>query len=327
MSAAPPTAARTLRALTALGLLISCSPEAARRPTWRESWELLACTDDGGLLDARVSISNTGVLAGQGHVRLDRWRGDDSPVNFARVAAPDQSGVWPDRDRVRVGPDRLSVERRGWTLRIHDDEASAVVHLEATGGPAPADTRIAAGGGQWTQSVPLSAASVSGWLEAGSRGGALGGHGLLTWRGGDGAPDWPRRSIHILGGPETTIGFEQHGEARMAWGRLEGRDLVMDDAQLAVDTDGTLALDLRPAEDIVVRLAVRRTGGTTEPHAGLSTIERQALRALGGPPLRRVHLLQARFEGPGTSIRVPGALVEVAAPEDLLDVTPRRRAQ
>jgi hypothetical protein len=315
------------RGLPILALLLGCTPGVERRATWRETWELIACTDDGGLLDARVSIGNTGVLAGQGHLRLDRWRGDDSPVNFSRVAAPEASGVWPERDRVRVGPDRLAVERRGWTLRVNDDEASAVVHLEANGGPTPSEIRVATTGGQWTQSVPLSSAGVTGWLEAGSRGGALGGHGMLTWRGGEGAPAWPRRAVYVFGGADTSIGFDQHGESRMTWGRLEGRDLVMDDAALSTNEDGTLVLDLRPAEDLVLTMTARRTGGTTDPYANVSAVEKQALRALGGPPVRRVYLLQARVDGAGKALRVPAALVEVAAADDLLDVVPRRRAR
>jgi hypothetical protein len=311
--------------LLALAALVGCRATPEQRPLWRESWELIAPTDDGGLLDARVTVGNTGVLAGQGHLRLDRWRGDDSPVNFARMASPDESGVWPERDRVRVGPDRLGVERRGWTLRVNDDEASAVVHLETTGGPSPEQVSTEVQGGTWTMSVPLASGEVAGWLEAGSRGGALGGQGVLTWRGGDGLPGWPRRAVYIIGGGETSVGLDEHGGARMAWGRVGGRDLVMDDAALKTGPDGELVLDLRPAEDIAFTLVPRTTGGTTDPFERLSTVEKQALRALGGPPVRRVQLLQARVLGTPTALRVPAVLVEVAAPENLLDIEPRRR--
>lgn len=313
------------RAALAVLLLAGCRAVPEQRPLWRESWELLVPTDDGGLLDARIAVGNTGVLAGQGHLRLDRWRGDDSPVNFARVASPDESGVWPERDRVRVGPDRLGVERRGWTLRVSDDETSAVVHLEANGGPTPTDVRHETTGGTWTQSVPLASAEVTGWLEAGSRGGAIGGHGVLTYRGGDGVPDWPRRAVYVFGGAETSVGVDVHGGGRMAWGRVGGRDLVMDDAQLKTGPEGELLLDLRPAEDVALVLTPRTTGGRSDPFSGLSTVEQQALRPLGGPPVRRVQLLQAKFAGAGTAVRLPAVLVEVAAEEDLLDIKPRKR--
>ncbi|MEC8425055.1 MAG: hypothetical protein VX000_14825, partial [Myxococcota bacterium] len=222
------------------------------------------------------------------------------------------------------GPDRLAVERRGWTLRVNDDDASAVVHLEANGGPAPDEVRTQTLGGWWTQSVPMASGEITGWLEAGSRGGALGGNGLLTWRGGDGAPAWPRRAVYVLGGADTSIGLDQHGSSRLAWGRLEGRDLDMTDAALRTGPDGGLVLDLRPAEQIVLSLTVRKTGGTTDPYDGLSGVEQQALRVVGGPPVRRVHLLQARVESGGLPVRVPAALVEVAAQGDLLPLSPRR---
>jgi hypothetical protein len=74
-------------------------------------------------------------------------------------------------------------------------------------------------------------------------------------------------------------------------------------------------------------MTVRKTGGTTDPYANISTIEKQALRGLGGPPVRRVQLLQARIDGAGRALRVPAALVEVGSPDDLLDIQPRRRAR
>ena len=306
-------------------LLVGCRSAPSERPLWREHWELIACTDDGGLLDARVTVGNTGVLEGQGRVRLDRWRADDSPLNFARVAGPDESGVWPERDRVRVGPDRLGMERRGWTLRINDDEATAVAHLEANGAPTPEQQAFPVRGGTWTLSVPMASGEITGWLEAGSRGGALGGTGLLTWRGGDGVPDWPRRAVYILGGPETSVGYDTHGSARMVWGRVGGRDLVMDDATLKTGPDGELLLDLRPSEDVAFTLTARKTGGSTDPFSGLGALEQQALRLAGGPPVRRVQRLQARAVGLGDPLLVPAVLVEVAPPESLLDIEPRRR--
>ena len=313
--------------LAALTLVVAsgCRAAPADRPLWREHWELIACTDDGGLLDARVTVGNTGVLSGQGRVRMDRWRGEDSPVNFSRVAAPDDSGVWPERDRVRVGPDRLGVERRGWTLRINDEEATAVVHLEANGGPSPQDVQIPTPAGNWTMSIPMASGDVTGWLEAGSRGGALGGNGVLTWRGGDGLPNWPRRAVYIMGGGDTSVGFDTHDGGRIAWGRVSGRDLVMDDATLKTGPDGGLVLDLRPAEDIAFTLSPRTTGGSTEPFSGLSPVEQQVLRVAGGPPIRRVQLLRARAVGLGDPLYVPAVLVEVAAPDALLDIEPRRR--
>ena len=313
-----------LRSLLALAL-VGCVGRPDDGPTWRETWEMLVATDDGGLIDARITVGNTGIYKGQGHLRLDRWRAKDSPINFARTTAPADAGVWAERDRVRVGPDRLGVERRGWTLRVTDTETSAVVHLEDNGGPRPEASTKSQRIGSWTQSIPLSAGTASGWLEAGARGGAVSGHGLVTYRGGDGGMQWPRRAVYVLGGADTSIGVDDHGENHLRWGQIDGRELVMDDAKLSLGPEGALVLDLRPAEDVQIELYARDTGGRTDPHRGLSDLEAQVLRTLGGPPVRRVTLLQGTLIGTDTRVRLPAILVEVAHEDALLALKPRRR--
>ncbi len=309
----------------ALVALVGCAGPAPTRPGFREAWELLVCTDDGGLLDARITVGNTGALKGQGHVHVDRWRGEDSPINFTRTAGPEETAVWDERDRVAVGHDRLGVEKTGWTLRVNHAETSAVLHLDAADGPQVAEVRGDVDGGTWTISAPLPAARATGWIEAGKRGGAIEGHGLMTWRGGDGAPTWPRRSLYVLGGGDTSIGLDMHGDVRLTWARVGGRDLDASAATLRPTADGELLLDLAPTADVTVRLVPRRTGGVVDPYAHLTLAERQLLRLRGGPPVRRVQLLQAWVRAGEREERAPAVLVEVAAEDDLLPITAKKR--
>lgn len=316
-----------MRPALALLVLGACTVPTTQQPTWREAWELLVCMDDGGLLDARVAVGNTGVLKGQGHLRLDRWRADDAPINFARTSAPGETGVWEERDRVAIGPDRLGVEREGWTLRVQSGQAKAVLHLDQTDGPAVLDATHALDAGTWTVSAPLPAARATGWIEAGKRGGAVSGHGMMTWRGGVGAPAWPRRAVYVMGGGDTSIGLDTHGDVRLAWARVAGRDLDTSAATLRPTADGELLLDLAPAEDVTVRLVPRRTKGETDPFEHLNIVEKQALRARGGPPVRRVQLMQAWIRSGSREERAPAVLVEVAPRKALLPLSVRKRAQ
>jgi hypothetical protein len=305
--------------------LAGCSAAPTDHVTWREAWEMLVCTSNGGLIDARLVVGNTGVVAGQGRLHLDRWRAGESPVNFARMAGPDESGVWEQRERVSVGPDRLGVERGGWTLRVNDEQAGAVLHLQPVDAPTVPSVSGGAPGGTWTVSAPIVAARASGWLEAGAQGGAVDGHGLMVYRSGTGLPDWPRRAVYIFGGGDTSFGLDVQGDSRLAWARVSGTDLVSTDASLTADADGALVLDLAPSEDVQVRLVPRATGGRTEPYDHLSWPESQALRVLGGAPVRRVTLLQARIQTPKGEQRAPAVLVEVAPPSDLLPIRAPKR--
>ena len=72
----------------------------------------LILTEDGGMVDARITVGNTGLLRNQGHLRANRWSSIDSPILFALTEGPVMSmfqtpvmlsggnrTAWPIRNR------------------------------------------------------------------------------------------------------------------------------------------------------------------------------------------------------------------------------------
>ena len=196
-------------------LLQACIGPPDQALNWRKQWELLILTEDGGMVDARISVGNTGILRRQGHLRANRWAAKDTPILFSLDGGPGDVDISDMHDAVRVGSTLLGRYETGdnWTLRISDDSANAIIHVDPGGPDAPMSTALE-DHGQWTITAPITHGKAHGWFTAGRRGGMFEGRAIAIQRGGDGQPG-PRTAAFVLG-DGVSIGLDAHEGQRLA---------------------------------------------------------------------------------------------------------------
>ncbi len=247
---------------------------------------------------------------------------EGAPILYRRLWAPGQTAVFPDRTRVRLGGDRMEMERLKWTLELHSETTNAVVHLAPTDTlevkPAPTLTPT----GQWTTAASVAAGRASGWVEAGERGGQIDGRGVLLYRAGDGMVRGPRQTL-LLMGADVSVGLDTQGEHTLAWVHLDGEELDATGARLAETRQGWMAEF--PAADLVVELQGRSPQGNDALNPDEMVVGQLGRRVLGQPATRTVQAVQATLSRPGGTTVAPGVLVQVAEEADRIVLPVRRR--
>ena len=63
-------------------LLLACNGSPSDALTWREQWEIIVITEDGGLIEGVASTGNTGMFRGEGQFRARRLFRKASPIIF-----------------------------------------------------------------------------------------------------------------------------------------------------------------------------------------------------------------------------------------------------
>ena len=95
---------------------------------YQEQWMVLGINSDSSLLDVRFASSNSGMLAGQGHVRLDWVPLQEGNLGYARQALlPDMS---VEDSGIQVGPDSLQKDADQWVLKIQSGELDSRIQVE-----------------------------------------------------------------------------------------------------------------------------------------------------------------------------------------------------
>ncbi len=297
--------------LSAFLLWMGCNGAPTDAITWREQWELLVLTEDGGLIDGRATVSNTGVLRGQGHLRVNRWTKEGTPIFFAMDGGPADVDIADAHDAVRVGSALLGRYEEGphWTLRLSAEEAHTSVHVNP-GGPQPPMATEMDATGQWTIASPITMGLAHGWFTAGKRGGIFEGRAVALHRGGDGRPAGPRDASFIMGNG-VAIGFDQQGSHRLLWAQIRDQDLDTKDAQLLQGEDGNQVLDFRPSADLVVRLSPTGVGGTTDGFSDLYLAEKWVAELANLRAKRTVKRATAHVDFQGEEIRTTGVMIRV----------------
>jgi len=296
--------------------LLACKGPQTAALSWRESWEVLVPARDGSLVDARIVVSNTGLLRGQGHLRFERWTADEAPIIFARDAHPAEVRIDRQRGGVRLGNDGLVVGAddpgdSAWTFISRNDEAEAFLRLAPDDSLRPTPVAWQEGGGQWTLDAPVVRGRVEGFLTAGDRGGQIQGYGVVLHRGGDGQPALPRTTL-VVSGQRASIGLDHQGQGALSWAWVEGEQLDTAGAELVLPPHK--AGRLRFANGLEVELRrQRRVRGLRLPYEHLLGIEQRILAATGGWVGRRVQRLRTTVHWRGESWPAPGVLVQVQA--------------
>jgi len=296
-----------------LSLLLSCSdgntPTDAL--TWREQWEIIVLTEDGGLIEGTASVGNTGMFKGAGHFRARRWFKGDSPIVFEMDGGAADVDVGKTHDSVRIGSALIGRFEDGdhWSLRFSHEEANAIIRIDPGGPPPPMATGLS-NSGQWTVTSPISNGRTHGWFTAARRGGIFEGQSVALHRGGDGQPRGGRETAVILG-REVSLGLDIQGEQRLIWARVGDKDLPLDTVELTIQTDGSARIDFRPTLDLVIPIVPTRVGGTIDAFAHLSPPEQALASTLGLSGQRRVRRGQATFSLDGVEHQAAAVTVVV----------------
>lgn len=254
-------------------LLTACGPRPEDALRWSERWEMIGALEDGTTIDGRVSVGNTGLLRGQGHVRLERWNPHESPIIAGSDAPPGLVALDPDRASVRMGRDGIWQEEDGsWRFALLSSDLGATLTLDPELEKVGPEVAMV-DGQQWASEAVIPTGKLSGWLESGKRGGLLQGRGVLIHRGGDGRPEGPRLAAFVLGS-DLGLGIDTLGGASLSWVGLNGHLQDSRDAQLSASADGTILLDFRPAANVWASLRPRPPAGSRDPYEHLLGFER-----------------------------------------------------
>ena len=294
-----------------LSRLLSCAGPPTAALTWREQWEVLILTEDGGIIEGLASAGNTGMFRGEGQFRANRWFKGDSPILFGMDGGPADIDISAAHDAVRVGSALMGRFEDGehWTLRFSNDAANAIVHIDP-GGPRPPLSTTMVNGGQWTLASAMTHGQSHGWFTAGRRGGIFEGQAVALHRGGDGRPDLPRQTVAIIG-PGVSIGIDTQGDQRFIWARIGDLDVATNDLSVDIASTGEATLDFRPGTPLVINLTPTSVGGVSDIAAGLSAPERWLARSAGLGTTRHVHRATTTFDFQGSAHRASAIIVEV----------------
>ncbi len=294
----------------ALGGLLACP--AVQELRTQERWELIAINQDLSVLDAQLTVGNTGWLRGQGTVSLDWLIRDQSPLRFLRTGLPEETETLT-HGGLLVGPDALRHEDDGtWTLAIRDAETRAQLTLRPfLGGPAPVPWPEAPDA--WTVAAPVVLGEVQGMVASGSRSTLVDARGVLTRRRGDSPPalrGTARLAVYVLG-EGVAIGLDGSGPQAMSWAVVGDLALDARDARLTRGKQkGRLVLDLRPTADLVAHILPRQPRAVRSPWTHLHRLERWVLGAWLGTPTRRTQGARAQLVMGGERSEARAVIVE-----------------
>jgi hypothetical protein len=294
-----------------ISLLLSCAGPPTAALTWREQWEILILTEDGGLIEGIASSGNTGMIKGEGQFRANRWFDGGTPIFFSMDGGPADIDVAPAHDAIRVGSALLGRFEDGdhWTLRFSNDAANAIVHIDP-GGPRPPISTVMNTGGQWTLASAITHGRSHGWFTAGRRGGMFEGRAVALHRGGDGRPDLPRQTVVIMG-PDVSIGIDQQGQQQLIWARIGDHDVPAADMRLNIADSGPITIDFRPGADLEITLEPSGLGGSVDTATGLLPPERWIAHVANLGLNRHVSRAKTTFSYSGKTHSVSAAIVQV----------------
>jgi len=252
--------------------------------TWQESWELLAIQTDRSLLDARFTRSNTGLIRGQGHVRLDQVAPREVPILYGRDALPRET---LDVGAISIGPDQLIQNGDSWELTIRSGEVDVRITLDSDStfhSPHPIQRN------GWEVEALVTNSTVQGFIRAGDRSSLIQGRGVILHRKGSRPPGLKgthRLSAFVVDN-HVSLGIDQTGADALAWAYGNGRSWTSDTALIRRLEGGVVEMDYRPGAPILARLLPASPHHRRRTWAHLSGMEQWLLGLLHGQAERRI---------------------------------------
>lgn len=300
-------------------LLASCTTDPQDRVLWRESWEMVALTDDGMVMDARLVIGNTGLLKRQGHLTVDFISPTTTPLQVRRDLSPSAIARDPSGQLLTLLTNELQMTDRSWTLLVREGQKA----LDATvvladdivphGGDRPSwiePVALVEGDARWEVSAPVPAATLAGAWRSGDLGGILRGYGVATYAAGDVPPDGDvERQDVTAAGPHWAFGIRTLGDAGLAWFADDRGIRTSRSVSLRRDGD-RIKISLQPQLAMDATLDLKAAGLVTQVWKHLLFFESWIVGLAWSPPDRetrlasiRIHGLKSTWEGHGVWVR------------------------
>jgi len=270
----------------------------------------MGINQNGALIDARFTVSNTGLLRGQGTLRLDWVPRKGMPILYSRRAHP--GAREPVADGLAFGLDRLARAGDVWQLDVREDNVSARLQLVPEL-PEEPPARWDRAGRAWSVGLPVLVGRLPGFVRSSAADDVIDGRGLLLRRRGDDPPmlrGADRLGIYLLGAG-VSVGVDQTGGRALSWASVGDLVLPAGDATIVKKRRGVFELDFRPALDLTIRVKARQQKLRSHPWEHLSRPERWLLGRLVGEPVRRVQAATARTRTAGVSAEYPAIIVSV----------------
>ncbi|MEC7985481.1 MAG: hypothetical protein VX278_09970 [Myxococcota bacterium] len=202
--------------------LLACLP-----PAQRDSWEILALLGNGQLFEARFTKGDTGLLKGQGHLRVNRWIHRTTPMSF-HLDTPPSVSLLNDTE-ANFFTHRFYKENDIWNLQMRSEEFNASVYLR----PLASET-ILEQDDRWTVQVEPHLDAV-GWTTAEERSALLQGSAAIFKRGGHSLLQ-SERYVFIGFDSENYWGAEWSNQISFSWGSID--QVAYRDSDIEVQNHG-----------------------------------------------------------------------------------------
>jgi hypothetical protein len=295
--------------------LAGCAGAPSSRLAWRETWELVAASDDGLLLEANLTRTNTGLLRGQAELWVTLIPPHESTVILHRNAPPPLVHFAPEEGLLRLGQDRLDREAGTWTLDVREgrETLDATLHLAPRAEEIPPATLVE-GSRQWALGAPVPLGELSGAWRAGDQGGLMRGEGLLVRQTSDTWPSArpPQTAVYLFGMHHTAV-VRTVGDAALCWLAQPGS--LRTGRHVGLRWEGPhLEVDLGPELPVTAQVRLAPRALQIEPWEHLLPFERLLARAVAGWPLRTYERGLAQLTVDGTPEPATALIVHGQAP-------------
>ena len=203
--------------------LFACLP-----PTYRDSWEVLALLENGQLFEARFTKGDTGILKGQGHLRVNRWIHRATPMSF-HLDTPPEISILNDSE-ADFFTHQLYRQDDVWKLQMRADEFNASVYFR------PHQVQpIVEEATDWSVKISPQMDAV-GWTTADKRSALLEGHAAIFRRNGSQLLQ-SERYLFLGFDSQNYWGAEWSNQIAFSWGNIDQIDYRS--SNIEVENNGT----------------------------------------------------------------------------------------
>ena len=269
-----------------------------------ESFEVFGFDDSGRIIDVGAVVGNTGLVAGQGHLRADLWSPNETPTRIAFHVSPAET--FAHDNGIEFGFNHLVKQKAEWEAVTRSDTANSRFRIA----PKDDNYNVTVTDDQLTVTAEVTSGVLNGWVEAGKRGGKLAGHGVVLHRRHNALLFTPRKAAFVLD-HNISIGIDQQGNVLLAWATINGERLDSTSATITSFPKQPVVLDFRPSADLVVTIKRRKPMGATAVFGHLNLVERWLLKIANQWRQRKVRMGYATISFNGKTSESRAVLLTV----------------
>lgn len=238
--------------------LLACLP-----PAQRESLEVLAFLEDGQLFEARFTKGDTGILKGQGYIRVNRWIHRSTTMSFHMNLPPQLSSL--TQDGADFFTHQLYRQEDIWKLQMRSDEFNASVYFR----PQSIDS-VVEQNENWNIDLIHPNLEAVGWTTAEERSALLKGSAALFRRSGTALLE-SERYLFLGYDSQNYWGAEWSNQASFGWGMVDQISYRSQDVDIQSTPEG---IEIKSADKTVIFKPERRLGRDNQ-YNHLSSVEKQ----------------------------------------------------